>query len=623
MLEPIVVDRYTPLSHKALMGERAATQVTASWVPAEDRRRLAAYIIRAAYIANGARQLLPDNTTPAKRRAHREYGDAALLVDRVVAGVLGDWTIAVDGAGDDLTDGPNIGPEPLAPDDTGDTIANRIYQIKHDAWQRNADAAIDEWEQALDAQPAARQRETELRDWADRIGLTSTVNEIETMAAGLGDAAVIAWPREGDWPLLQTLDPGFYFPLLPEDGGLSRFPDRVDFAWEFDRTLRDRTTERMVRRITFELVPITSTRLGSDDQGAPTWLGADGAPADAPYIDATLNEQIDTDGTIWRTMPWADDGDITDVTCVVSDGVFPIADTRDGLYHFDLSHAEWEAYRVDLRCDFIPVVHVPGTAAGQEHFGSSVIDQGAQILDDVSTNDTDSMKASRYLSDPTIAMSGTKAPEGGVVMPGRMYGLGDNGRMDVLDLSAGLERLMAHGDRLQDRYWQTSRVPSEMIGRAESTGAIAGVTLALRFAPFAQVVGQIRTIRAAKYELLFRMTQRLAQLAGVIDAGPTPRARILFGNFLPTNQAETVNLVAAALNAHAISTQTAVAMLVAAGLPVEDAAAEVERITDANPDRYAAAKDLADATGSEAAAAEWLGIDVPEQLGAPVLDFGA
>lgn len=83
---------------------------------------------------------------------------------------------------------------------------------------------------------------------------------------------------------------------------------------------------------------------------------------------------------------------------------------------------------------------------------------------------------------------------------------------------------------------------------------------------------------------------------------------MIFGNFLPTNLAETVELVGAALQAHAISTHTGVLMLVAAGLPIEDAQAEVDRI---HAEATAAAKDIADATGSEQLAADWLGLDLP------------
>src|SRR5690606_5113288 len=274
-------------------------------------------------MANGARQLLPDSTSRAARRAHREYGDAALLVDRVVAGVLGDWSIVVDGAGDDLSQGPQIGDAPPDGSDIDDPIARRMTEIRRAAWEREATAALDEWEAQLAAQPVARDRQAALRDWADRVGLPAIINDSETKAAGLGDGVIIAWPRSGDWPLLQSLDPGFFFAELPEDGGVGQFPHRVDFGWEFDRTYRDGSTERMVRLITFRLVPVYAARIGTDENGEATWVDADGQPAERPYVDEQVGEKLDVDGNIWRLVPWSDD--LTDTTCVVSDAVYPLS----------------------------------------------------------------------------------------------------------------------------------------------------------------------------------------------------------------------------------------------------------------------------------------------------------
>lgn len=191
--------------------------------------------------------------------------------------------------------------------------------------------------------------------------------------------------------------------------------------------------------------------------------------------------------------------------------------------------------------------------------------------------------------------------------------------MSPLDLSAGIEKLMKAQDALHDRLYRNVGIPGDMLGRADA-GDIAGITLLLRFAPFAQLVGVLRMAREPKMRLLLKFVQRLAQTgpAPVLEPGPTPVARLQYGNFLPTNRAETIELVAKALQAHAISTHTAVAMLVAAGLPIDDAALEVERIRQENPE---AAASLADALGSEQAAADWMGIDRPETAAPPVIEL--
>lgn len=133
------------------------------------------------------------------------------------------------------------------------------------------------------------------------------------------------------------------------------------------------------------------------------------------------------------------------------------------------------------------------------------------------------------------------------------------------------------------------------------------------------MVGSARLPREPKYRLLPKMAQRLAQVAGALDAGPTPVARLRFGNFMPMNQSEVIGVVATALEAKAISRQTGLRLLVAAGLPIDDAQAELDRI---RADDTAAAKDLADATGSEELAAERLGLKLPTAgAGDPVIEL--
>ena len=125
---PIIVDQYAPLAHKEIIGvygdASQTSTYTPSWVRPGDRRRLAAYLVRAAYLGNVARLLLP---SAEDADTYREYGDAATLVRRLVASVLGEgWALTVDGADDDLLAGPTL---PERPEDPGtdDAIAQRIY----------------------------------------------------------------------------------------------------------------------------------------------------------------------------------------------------------------------------------------------------------------------------------------------------------------------------------------------------------------------------------------------------------------------------------------------------------------------------------------------------------------
>lgn len=615
VVEPsaIIIDQYSALSHKQVVGQvddpTTSWRYTPTWVPEAERRRMAAYLVRASYLSNVARLTLPAATSTEDRRVHREYGDPGMLVDRVVAAVLGDnWSIVVDGADDSLLDAPDLPPRPDDAPAGADEIAKRIAAGRLKVWQGEIDAALTRWEAAIDAQPVARWLQDGLREWADRVLLGSHLVEAEHDAVGLGDAVITLWPRADDWPSVAVYDPASYFPVLDDDA-TGEFPSKVYIAWEFEQVTAG-VKRRYVRRLTWELVSITSAHVVTGEDGAPAWDGGTG-----PLL---ADGERMADGVVTRSMPWdADGAEPATLTCWFSDGTWDLAAVDSGksdALNIE-SAAWWDNSGTDLGVDFIPVVHVPNTPAGKTHFGTSIIDTVAQVFDDVAQSDTDVMAASGYLGSPTIALSGATADET-VVAPGRVFSVGENGRMDVLDLSAGLASLMASSDRLQDRAWQNAGVPREIVGRADSD-ASSGIHLALKLAPYAQLVSMLRLPREGKYPLLLRFAAKLAMASGALDSAPLPRARLHFGASLPTDRAETVALVASALEAHAMSTQTAVAMLVAAGLPVDDARAEVARIRSENP---AAARDLADATGSEAAAAEWLGVDIPTPP-APVVNL--
>ena len=602
---PIIVDQYAPLAHKEIIGvygdASQASTYTPSWVRPADRRRLAAYLVRAAYLGNVARLLLP---SAEDADTYREYGDAATLVRRLVASVLGEgWALTVDGADDDLLAGPTLPEQPEDPG-TDDAIAQRIYAGRLAAWERDAVAVIDEWEAALEAQPRARELQAALREWADRVHLAAHLHEAETDAVGLADAVIVLWPQSGDWPAVSVFEPDSYFPVLDDDAR-GEFPTEVHAVWEYVDTI-DGKARTLIRRMTWRLVPVGADRVVDGEVG-PEWV--DGGPA-------LTDDETMTDGAITRVMPWHGEGDApTDVTCLFSDGVWDKARVEKGDPDaLDFGEAMWwNTPTTDLRCDFIPVIHVPNTPAGKTHFGTSAIDNVAQVLDDLAFSDVDVMSAASYLGDPTVVVSGASVPADSQVMPGRMIGVGANGRMDVLDLSAGLTTLMVHGDRLADRLWQSAGVPGEVVGRANAE-AESGVHLALKLAPYAQLIATMRLPREPKYRLLCRFAVKLAMIAGAVEAGPIGEPRLVFGTALPGDRAGAVAVVTAALDAGAISTLTAVQLLIAAGFPIVDAGEEVARI---HAEDGATAKDIADATGAESLAAEWLGVTLPEVAATP------
>jgi hypothetical protein len=124
--------------------------------------------------------------------------------------------------------------------------------------------------------------------------------------------------------------------------------------------------------------------------------------------------------------------------------------------------------------------------------------------------------------------------------------------------------------------------------------------------------------REPKYRLLLKFVQRLAMAGGVLPPGAVPSARVAFGSFLPSDRSQIVEQVARLLEVGAVSTQTAVHLLVAAGVSVPDAEREVDRVRYEHPEKAA---QIADATASEQLAAEWLGVDIPDDAtpGAPTV----
>lgn len=624
----IVIDQWSPLSYKAAVGQpgdqRAPAVLAPTWVPDRERRRLNAYVVRAAMASNVGR-LTVSGITDAERDERAEYGDPHTFIDRVANAVLGDgWDLVVDGADEDLADGPRL-PDRPEPYTGNDPLAKRIAKGKLEAWTRQALAAIDEWETALAAQPDAQARQDALREWAESasVQLQAIMWEAQHMGGRLGESIVVLWPRAGDWPRPEVYDPGAYFPDL-SDVVRGEFPGGINLCWEFERDVIEGgtvVTKTFLRKMTWAIVDITAEAIVVGQRGAIAWRGEDGQPlpeGSGPFLRARETYDAAT-GQIRRVLPWHGDGEFTTTTCVYSEGVWDKADVGAKYDALDNDKATWVSWRHDLGVDFIPVIHRPNTPTGAEHYGSATLDHVAQLLDDLATLDSRAMEAASFLSGPAIGVSGVSV-DNLVVAPRTAYGLGEKGRMDVLDLSSGVEQLYAGVDRLRDRLEANTSVPGDLVGRAGQAEKTATESL-LRFTGFTQLIRSMRLPVAPKDELLLKMAQRLAQVAvkdngePVLPPGPTPVARIAYGPFLPTDLGGVIDAVGKLLSGEkaAISLETAVAMLADAGVPIDDVGEEVSRIRSTD---FAGAAALGDAVNSDQAARDYLGLD-PADAGAP------
>lgn len=520
-----ISDPWSVLDYKDFGGPRAA------WLSQSDSRRLAAYMVYAAYAENRAAQF-GDITTD-----RREYGDAGLLVEQALAHLLGEsQTIEVDGASDVGEDG-----EPT------------------------------------DAEAAAAL--TWLQDWADAESFQLRLIDAERKAVGLGDAVyVVEFDREKGRPRVGVMDPGLYFPVLPLDARADDYPERVHFAWEEETDDRGRMT-RVLRRITYELMD-----------------------ADQPY-----------------RVPWSEEP-LTKVV-LLTDTRFGLqavgGTTRDGVALDRLSGGVAVQDPSVLPIDFLPIVHVPNTIPGADHYGQPILAKVMHVLDDLQGADTDTQAAQATTGSPMILTKGLQGNADIEVGPGKAVNVDADGDAKVLDTSPNLEAMGKHVDRLQERLTQNARIPDVALGKVRSSAeaGMSGVALALRFGPLESLVRQMRQGRAGKYRLLLRFVQRIGM---ALDDGPpvVAEARLTFGSFLPNDVAGTMKSVAEGLAAGIISLETAVLMLTTVGLPIEDAAEEVERIVRRN---YRAAAELVDATGDIPAARRLLGLDpaVPASTAVP------
>jgi len=426
-----------------------------------------------------------------------------------------------------------------------------------------------------------------LEDWAwnqERFGLKMI--ETERNAVGLGDGVYVLGfsPTKGR-VRLRVFDPGYYFPVL-SDGNEDDYPERVHIAWEIDQP---DATKRVVRRITWELVEIDPKAVEyQDDPVEKTCL----------MTDATWTLDVN--------RPNSPD-DFSGATAVYETYIDENGEAQ-----------EWRD--LDLDIDFIPVVHMPNTVAIANHYGKSSIERVLQILDDLSNADTDLQGASATTGKPPVAISSAVAVTTKPTWrPGDLWSLGENGRATMIDTSKSLEALIGYVGHLMKRLDVSSRVPGAVLGRVSPSDVPSGIALALSFGPLRSMIAEMRLVRDEKYPVLLKFVWRMSLQAGV-DGTPAEwlPAKVEFGSFLPHDIAAIVEQVTTLLREKAIGRRTAIRLLVAAGVDIEDATAEVESI--ASTDFEGAAK-LADATGSEQVAGEYLQVDVPEP--APVAPVGA
>lgn len=430
---------------------------------------------------------------------------------------------------------------------------------------------------------AAAELQEALRSWALAERFASKMFENERTAVKLGDGCyVLGWTPKR--LRLHVYDPGFYFPVLDPKDVTGDYPETIHVAYDYELETGDGQKRKYVRRVTWEL---------------------EDTALDEPELPA-----------IRRFFPW--NTEETTWTCFYSDATWLIDDDDKTVEDFSRDRAVFAVEdgvlmdRVDLQIDFIPVVHIPNTMAGQEHFGTSAMAKIMQIFDDIQSTDTDLQASSATTGSPPIAVANASLPrdaDGKITTygPGQVWETGD-GTATLLDTSKSLDALMKYKDALQEREAVNGRVPESLLGRVKPNEVPSGITLTLSFAPHSTLIREMRQVRDEKYGLLFKFVARwLVTFTEITPEILDFVANLKFGSFLPADKEETMTMVNNLLNkeAPAISLETAVQMLVNAGFPVEDAVVEVDRIRKNNFDD---AEAMLNATGDVNAVRQRLGM---------------
>ena len=604
------VDQYSALDHKAIMRSTTWNHLP-RWTPVRDRRRLTAYLLLDAYHNNVARAFLSaDPKDPDRQDTWQEYGDIGVIVRRIAAAILGEAPgLVIDGADDPIPDVANIRDAPEPPDPEAMTepefeIRNMAYQAAVEVWRVEAAQLFAEWRELVRLAPIKRRRQAWLQQWAtdDRVIAKMVENERANVVKFGDGIYVMGWDDIRKRPTVEIYDPNAYFPDLGDDLP-SVFPDRVNLTYGFFETDEQQRSRPMVRRLTYELVDITEMDRATTFLGAPAGYLAN--PADQRQV------CLLTDG-VWKL----DDFRRTDLTSIESAGTFKQV-TVDGV--------EVELKRYPLGYDFVPVVHQPHTLATQNHFGESPLLGIAQLSDELAASDTDESLASRWAARPPFTVSGMAQAGGKTeeerrkanqinVRPGFAVKVKEGGGVDVLNLA---ESLVAIGNRIKDLLKRQStniEVPEIVIGRSDASEFASGFALQLSFTPFNQSTQAARLARDGKNELIVKMAQRIQihhtggfpNDAGVIEPDIEVYAgRVQFGTFMPRDLAETVQIITRSLETFAMSQETAIRMLQADGVPVDDIANELAAIRARMTEQ---AKQIREALGDRQVVADFLGI---------------
>lgn len=556
------MDLYGPLTYKPAFRNNDTALLAASWVPPWDMRRLRAYTVLKSYLLNISREMLEGEKA---RNNRREYGDPNLIVETIVAAILGEeTTIRVDDAGLETGEG-------------------------NDATPVNADAdALQEW----------------FESWDEDEHLMLAIEEGESDAVGVGDGIwEVTWDSVKKRPRVNVYDPGMYFPALTTlEQSNDMFPTRLHLAWEFDKWVSDTngqlTPVKHVRKITWDLRELPDGKTKSHPwNDEPTTLNCYKTDATWKFEDLGKRslDLFETRNAVYAKLPDGTEVKDLDLDC----DYIPVVHEPNTIArkeHFGQSS-------LALALQILDDIQAADTdlALASRTTGTPPLSSKGPI-----------QQATGQQADPREPNKVT------TYGPGQLF----EGEVSLIDTSKSLDALLKYIEFLLRRLSSNTQLPEAALGRVDPSKIDAGVIMSLSFGPLARMVKKMRLVRAEKHPLLLKMVARTAlkygELSGLTLEKPAdmPKVRLAYGRFMPLDRAAVIEMVTKLFEAKLISRIQAVQLLVEeAGITIEDANEEVERIEHED---FAGAVLLADASDDINEARKYLGLEeLPEDVARP------
>lgn len=555
-----VIDRYSGFDHRVSEGVGTLVTPPGWFTRLEDKRRVVAYRVAKAAQETVVRFFHERDVAGASDYwQNREHGHASAYIDRLVGAILGeDPQIQVEGAVKLVPNSPTLPrkPDPLPED--ADEIDKLAFEAATEFYKTECRRLIDDWKKRAAEQPRKVARQERLQRWARTHQFWQTISENEEdNVAPLGDGVLVLSIGQDGEPKVECMAPDG-FQKVWEPNSRSDFPERIHLAWEYQRNGPDGTLENVLRRVTYELLPV----------GAP-WKPA-------------YQEKMATHRCFYSEAEWVLTGG-----SLYNDRGRPI-----DLDELPTSRAQFiaiehpfepgvlvDADRVPLPIDWIPVVHVKHTLG---IWGRSAFARVMALLDDMNAVDTAAALVANLCGEPPIMFSGGVVEEDLVLGAAAAINLGPDGKGAKLGFADELRALIEMNGALERQFMKMTSLSSELSGRENNEQS--GRAIGLKMTPFRQTILWARLARQHSYDLTLKFVQRLAIIAGTegFEGDDVMDATLRWGTFIPEDLSGLVEMITLLRDRGLLTDSDVYDLLTEAGLDIADPDASLQELRSLN-----------------------------------------